>query len=421
MACLRCCVSIALLTLPAVVRQGALAQPGAAPGEEIAIAEPELHTPAPELQLGSYFSAPANAPTSLAALRGKVVVLEFWATWCGPCITAIPHLNELGEKLAEEPVVFISITRDDDRAALARFLEKRPMKAWVAMEAEGRPTSRAYGVDFIPHTVVIDKSGMVAAITEPTALTEAALRDVLAGKPIDLPPRIDRPGNPDWDRDPGALAADNPGAIAHAILQHSDATGTVSQHMPGSGRLSGDALYWENLVRMAYDADSAQMSAVEIPELEDQRFRVSVQARNKDDGAARAMLRELLASALGLTAEWKNEDREVLVLTRKAGAPAPKPSEAQDGGGFTRHGRIVLNKIPMSRLASELGDTSDAIVVDETKLEGDYDIKLTWTNGDEPSLAAALAAYGLEIRREVRAVPILHPRLEAPGKASDGS
>ena len=101
MACLRPCVAIAVLTLSVVVHQGALAQPGPAPG---AAAGPELHKPAPDLHFDAYLSAPPGAPNSLAELRGKVVVLEFWATWYAPCIRAIPHLNELSEKLADQPV-----------------------------------------------------------------------------------------------------------------------------------------------------------------------------------------------------------------------------------------------------------------------------------------------------------------------------
>ena len=417
MSCRRPCVAIAVRILCVVVNQCALAQTTSpAPGGDTTIGL-ELHAPAPDFDL-AYFSAPAGAPDTLAALRGKVVVLEFWATWCSPCIAAIPHMNDLAEKLAGEPVVFISISRDDDRAVLAQFLEKYPMKSWVAMEGQGRPTSQAYGVGFIPHTVVIDQSRNIAAITQPTALTEAAIRDVLAGKPIDLPRKIDKPADPEWDREPGALEESNPAAIAHAILQYSDATGTVTQHKANSGRLSGDGLPWQVLVQLAYDAEPTQVGGTPIPELDNQMFRVSVQAPHNDDARARAMLRGLLDSALGLTAEWKHEDREVVVLARTEGAPSPKQSEAQASGGFTRHGRIALTRIPMSQLAQLLGAFSGNMIgVDETNLGGDYDITLTWTNDDEPSLAAALAEYGLELRKETREVPILHPHLDpAPAK-----
>ena len=49
-------------------------------------------------------------PYPLDSLKGKVVVLEFWTTWCGPCVAAIPHLNELSEKYADKPVQFIAIS-----------------------------------------------------------------------------------------------------------------------------------------------------------------------------------------------------------------------------------------------------------------------------------------------------------------------
>src|SRR5881396_890266 len=85
--------------------------------------------PAP-LGFEKLLQAPDGAKASWAALKGKVVVLEFWATWCGPCIAAIPHLNELADHFKDKPVQFIAIT-DEEEKVVAPFLKRKPIHAWV--------------------------------------------------------------------------------------------------------------------------------------------------------------------------------------------------------------------------------------------------------------------------------------------------
>jgi len=94
----------------------------------------------------------SEAPT-LANLGGKVVVVEFWATWCGPCVAGIPHLNELHEKYADAGLVILSLT-DQPRRVVDPFLEKRPMKYAVGT---GSRTASAYGITGIPQAFVIGR------------------------------------------------------------------------------------------------------------------------------------------------------------------------------------------------------------------------------------------------------------------------
>src|SRR5947199_6002703 len=111
---------------------------------------PQVGDIAPELGLEQLLQAPADAAANWEKLKGKVVVLEFWATWCAPCIASIPHLNELAERFRNDDVVFIALT-DEPRATVEPFLKRRPIKGWVALDTDHR-TGDAYGVTDIPRT-----------------------------------------------------------------------------------------------------------------------------------------------------------------------------------------------------------------------------------------------------------------------------
>lgn len=364
---------------------------------------PSRGDPAPELSLAAYISAPADAPQTLAALKGKVVVLEFWATWCAPCIAAIPHLNALAETTGPD-VVFISIT-DEERGRIETFLSKRPMKSWVALDKD-RATFSAYGVRMRPHTVVIGPDGRIAAITSPESLTEAALRDVLAGKPVALPLKADRPPTFDW-QSAADLSSESPAALAHAVLQRSDSTGGASKSLPGSGRIEADGVSWRVVVQLAHGLKASQVVG-DVPALADQVFRISVLAPSGRDEDAKAMLRSLVEPALGIRVQPDEQEQPVLVLSRKPGAPEPPPSTSAETRSTARLGRITVQRGSPARLAERIaGFAGGLIAVDETGLRGEYDFTLEWNTGDPASLHEALGAMGLQIKKERRRVPVV--------------
>jgi thiol-disulfide isomerase/thioredoxin len=131
----------------------------------------------PKISIEQLLQAPAGAEADWKSLAGNVVVLEFWATWCGPCIISMPHMNELAEKFKDKPVRFIAVT-NENRLVVERFLQQRRMRAWVGLDTDDSMV-RDYGVTSIPHTVVVDKTGKVRAITRPQMLTESFLNELL--------------------------------------------------------------------------------------------------------------------------------------------------------------------------------------------------------------------------------------------------
>ena len=97
---------------------------------------------------------------TLSELSGKVVVLDFWGSWCPPCVKAVPGLNHLAKKL-EGRAVFISIDEGDSETTWRRFVAKNDM-SWPQCWDVGR-YAHVYNVHAYPTYVIIDGEGLVRA------------------------------------------------------------------------------------------------------------------------------------------------------------------------------------------------------------------------------------------------------------------
>jgi thiol-disulfide isomerase/thioredoxin len=100
-----------------------------------------------------------GAPVTLAESRGKIVVIDFWATWCKPCLAAMPKLDQLTR--ANPDIAVIAVNLDDAAAARALFEQRRYAMMLVADDGDA---SERFGVSSIPHTVVIDRHGVVREV-----------------------------------------------------------------------------------------------------------------------------------------------------------------------------------------------------------------------------------------------------------------
>jgi cytochrome c biogenesis protein CcmG/thiol:disulfide interchange protein DsbE len=174
-----------------------LATSGQSIAVEQSIAESAAHAEvAPEIEVARWLDAP---PATLASLRGRVVVLEFWATWCEPCQQTMPKLRALQDKFRDRGLVVVgltefygesngrSVTRDEELSEIAAFKRRLRLSYGVGV-ATSDVNNLRYGVRALPATFLIDRRGVVRYVNVGaddggTSALEGVVESLLAEKP----------------------------------------------------------------------------------------------------------------------------------------------------------------------------------------------------------------------------------------------
>jgi thiol-disulfide isomerase/thioredoxin len=131
----------------------------AAAASPSAFATPAAASPAPDFQL----AARSGGTVKLAELKGQVVMVNFWATWCGPCRKEMPLLDDIYRKYRPMGFTLLGVNVESDSALAEGFLAKVPVSFPILFDTESK-ASQLYAVNAMPTTVIIDRKGVVRMV-----------------------------------------------------------------------------------------------------------------------------------------------------------------------------------------------------------------------------------------------------------------
>lgn len=374
-------------------------------------AGPNVGEPAPDLGLEQVLQGPAGTEVSWAKLHGKVVVLEFWATWCAPCIAAIPHLNELADHFKGKPVQFIAIT-DEQSKVVEGFLRKRAMRAWVGLDTD-KSMFKAYAVSGIPHTVVVNTNGVIEGITYPMSLKAEHIENLLAGKPAGFP--ASKPT--DAQVKAGSPSPEEKPPLFQVVLRPSDEpSGSMRSGAVGKsefGIMHEHNVYGTTLAAAlpsAFGVSSARL--ITEAELPKGNFDLLVRLPQKQSDRVKPLLQDALRTSFGLVSRREERESDVFLLkVREAGHKGLQETASTGGmSSSSGPGRISTVKGRMSGLARSLESALKTPVFNETGLQDDYDYDLTWPQKGQESpdpevvIEALRKQLGLDLVRSRRPV-----------------
>jgi len=365
--------------------------------------------PVTALQFKPILNSPVKS-ADISQLKGKIVLIDFWATWCGSCIVAMPHLQQLQKQYPKQLQV-ITVT-DETVKRTALFLKNRPSNLWFAVDS-GNVIASMFPHQLIPHDILIGPDGKLIGATDPEHITTGLIDSLLKKQTVHLVEKVDNLTNYE-DILKNYFHADD--TVKNRL--------TIQPQIKGAPGLS--TVYLDNpsfygrritalnlsplaLYRLAYDGFPFSRIISQLPKNEKQpAYCLDIIVPQKD--ALLPTLKKELMSRFEIQAKTELRDTTAYIL-KLTDAAKFKTIPVNTGAKRTysaRHGEIDQQNIGMADLASYLEDyATGRPVIDETGNKGKFDIKFSFQPEDKNSLIKVLADMGLTLEKQQRKVEMM--------------
>lgn len=339
--------------------------------------------------------APSLPPGDLLPrLQGKPAVLEFWTTWCAPCIAAMPRLSQLAQQY-EGKVQFVSLTYEQPEL-VDRFLSRHTPAGWIAMDTD-ESVFKSYDVEAYPTTIVLTAQGQVIELHRTADLTAQLLDRLIAGtiqtKTDVYPVRAAAATTSAEPEDKEAfslraLMQAKPSAKLEIGPARKAGTSISSVDM---GMVLSPNISTQQLYALAYGVQEQQVEGDTA--VLNRRWAVAMKAGSKQ--VMQAAIRQQLDSLLHVTSDSAVRPQQVYLAKQESPAAAyRKQVPAKTSATFSNaaeEGVIIGRNARLSALYEALGEVLHKPVEAEAPSETEYDFDLIWNpKGGEPALLEAL-------------------------------
>lgn len=387
----RNCVRVTLFLLVCLLAQGARSA-----------GYPDRGTNAPPFGPITWINTPTPAGVDL---RGKVVVLEFGATWCEVCRMSIPHLNDLSKRFGGDSVVFVLLSNESPQV-VAQFLTENGLHPAVGCDTTGQ-TYDAYDIRRIPRTFLIDANGVVSWYGHPNSITADVLtRYLKSGDVPSIAFEADSLRIPELVQtaQPGFTLSINHAQSGYRFGQQTESS-TIEREESGryviefKGRQLSEIisrLSREPATRIRFNPD------LEFEPVFDLRLEIST-PMSFDAGRSKAI--QIFCDALHLGIRESETLTSGLTMTISAPGFLNR-ADAAESATRREGNRLIGTGLTLGQLGEQLESLLGQIIWNDSSVDGEFDFDVPISNFDTAK-KALLAKYGIALDTASRPVNLL--------------